>query len=432
MSCRLVDFVDSNPELVKHVHRVQVKVPPITDLEWLKFTLAHEQSTVRLTQPEKSWTNAQRSKVYDALIQPTKPWICGQNSEWQKINQVRAYMQNIFNRLISLQLTSATQDITRVLPGLRHLESGLSTYPEQKLAELEHKLFLDDGISVSPDCRIADNENHQQFAAAFYIVLNNATKTINSLKLRDISFNETPSAAMIPGYLQHLDLELRICIYGQFGFSAWDLRLETASEEGQVNPSTLWRQCLRRLKQLQTLRLGLLGGGGRATEYEEEQDHVHQPFYVDDLLADLDNAKDDCFFPKLKSLELFDCTLQTSGLIKVAEKHRKTLRKLILTRVTFAPKYSSSWCDIADMCKGALPGLTYFRLTKVVTSPPKRFQNRYALQYLDDKVRPEGWRSGLDDQMTYEWTRGDTNGAGQELIGSKCPWNCDEEGNELT
>ena len=197
----------------------------------------------------------------------------------------------------SRQLSSATQDITRVLPGLRHLESGLSTYCEQRFAELEHKLFKEDGISVSPDYRIADDEENQRFAIAFQIVLNNAAKTINSLKLRDISFNEAPKAAMVPWCLQHLDLELRIWAHGNGDVSVWEFNLETASEEGQVDPSTLWRQCLRRLKRLQTLRLGLLGGGGRATEYEEEQDHVHQPFYIDDLLADSENVKDEFSFP---------------------------------------------------------------------------------------------------------------------------------------
>lgn len=314
---------------------------------------------------------------------------------------------------------SATQDITKVLHGLRHLESGLSTHCEQKLAELEHKLFMDDGISVSPDYRIADNEEHQRFINAFQIVLNNATKTIDSLKLRDIFFNETPKAAIIPWCLQHLDLELRTRPHDNGGVSAWIIDLETASEEGQVDPSALWRQCLRRLKQLQTLRLGLLCGGGRATEYEDEQDYVYQLFYIDDLLADSDNAEDDCFFPKLKSLELFDCTLRMHGLLKLAEEHQQSLSKLTLTRVTFAPKYSRSWRDIADICKGALPGLTYLRLTKVVTSPPRRFQNRSFVQSFHRKIMPEGWRSGLEDAMSYEWTSDNANGAGREVIGSK-------------
>lgn len=324
---------------------------------------------------------------------------------------------------------SATQDVTKVLPGLRHLECGLSTHCEQKFAELEHKFFMEDGV-VSPNYMIADNEENKRFTIASKIVLNNATKTIDSLKVRDISFDETPRA-MFPGYLQHLDLELRPRVCENDDFFSWKFNLETTSEEGQVNPSALWRQCLRRLKQLQSLRLGLLGGGGRATEYEEEQYHAYQPFYIDDLLADPDNAEDNCFFPKLKSLELFDCTLRMHGLLKLAGKHQQSLSKLILNRVTFAPKYSRSWRDIADTCKSTLPGLTYLRLTKVITSPPKRFQYRHPRQYLDGKVRPEGWRSGLDDHMSYEWTRGVTNGAGQELIGSKCPWDCDEDGNEL-
>ena len=33
-----------------------------------------------------------------------------------------------------------------------------------------------------------------------------------------------------------------------------------------------------------------------------------------------------------------------------------------------------------------------------------------------------GWRSGLEDAMTYEWTKMVANGSNCEFIGSKCPW----------
>lgn len=97
------------------------------------------------------------------------------------------------------------QNITKVLPSLRHIESGLSTHCEQKLAEIDHKFAIDEGINI-PQGWVPPGRH--QNAKVYRLVLNNMTETINSLKLCEIAFDNTPKAAMIPLHLQHLDLEL--------------------------------------------------------------------------------------------------------------------------------------------------------------------------------------------------------------------------------
>lgn len=289
--------------------------------------------------------------------------------------------------------------------GLRHVENGLSTYCEQKLAEIEYKFLVDEGISIPQGYR---DPGHQHHFRARRIIFNSMTKSITSLKLREISCYDACKAARIPCCLQHLDLEFRT-------------RVEWKD----------WRQSLRRQRQLKTLRLGLLCRGGRVSEYEEERDLDRRLRYIDDLLADPSNPEDDCFFPKMTSLELVNCNLRISGLLKIAENNQTKLGKLVLTRVIVEPKYSGSWREVADMCKGALPGLKYLSLAKVVTSPPRHFQLRLFVQDFEGKIMPEGWRSGLEDARSYEWTRGDTNGIGHESIGPKYPRTRDTEANEL-
>lgn len=204
------------------------------------------------------------------------------------------------------------------------------------------------------------------------------------------------------------------------------------AKRNAVQRAALWRHSLRRLRQLETLSLGFHYGGGRATEYETEKVH---PVHIDDLLIDPKDMNRNSFFPKLKSLELFDCALRIPGLLSVAENHQKTLKELKLSRVTFAPKDSARyWCEIGDMCKNALPGLRYLRLVKLVTCRPKRFNN-YKPRYnrgVETEPTPTTWRSGLEDAMSYEWVKGDVSGAVQEFVGVLCPWSGDDEGSNST
>ena len=157
-------------------------------------------------------------------------------------------------------------------------------------------------------------------------------------------------------------------------------------------------------------------------------------FHVDGLLIDSDKVDDDCIFPKLKSLVLSNSAVRIRRLLAFIKTHQKTLRKLALTRLSFAPApelYSLDWSEVANLCKDAVPGLTYLRLSKLVTGLPKRFD--YDLRNgIDAEPTPMGWRSGLEDVMSYEWTKGVANGIDQEFIGSKCPWPCaDDDDDEL-
>lgn len=156
---------------------------------------------------------------------------------------------------------------------------------------------------------------------------------------------------------------------------------------------------------------------------------------MDDLLVDPYDAEDRCFFPELESLELLDCALRLNNLLTIIRTHQQTLKKLILDRVTLFPSYNELyWREIGDMCKDAVPGLTYLRLTKLVTCRPKsfnHFDNHSFDNGVDAEPTPEGWRSGLGDAMTYEWTKRGANGTGKEFVGFKCPWTCDEDDNTL-
>ena len=229
---------------------------------------------------------------------------------------------------------------------------------------------------------------------------------------------------MIPVNLQHLDLEISAGRDQTWSF----LYLSHDTEEQPTTRSPRrWRQHLRRMKQLKTLRLRNLCGGGRCTEYEKGYSRV---FPFNDLFPNRNDEEDCCYFPDLKSLEFVDCTLRLPGLLAIIGTHKQTLKDLTLSRVTLFPSYSKPyWCKVGDMCKDAVPGLTYLRLTKLVTCHPKRFDYAY-VNGANAKPIPQGWTSGLEDAMTYEWKKG-LNGTGKEFIGFKCPWTCDEDEDTL-
>ena len=321
-----------------------------------------------------------------------------------------------------------------VLPNLRYLENGLSTYYQQKLAHIENKFFTDNGISLQMHHETLGYSEPLAFLHGFRAVLKNVAEFVTSLKMRDVPWHKIIEIAMIPENIQRLDLEIRI-LEPRGGVSPPHLTQAVVEPEqakrNAVERAALWRHSLRRLRQLETLRLGFHYGGGRATEYETGK--VHYPVHIDDLLIAPKDVNRDCFFPKLKSLELFDCALRMPGLLSVAENHQKTLKELILSRVTFAPKDSARcWREIGDMCKNALPRLRYLRLVKLVTCRPKRFNN-YRNGYnrgVEMEPTPTTWRSGLEDAMSYEWVKGDANSAGQEYVGDLCPWSGDDEGSD--
>ena len=335
------------------------------------------------------------------------------------------------------QRTSVLCELVKELPNLRHLENGLSTYYHDA-----HRPFDTDSIRVRTHYKHFPFFENQAFTKSLHIVLNNSSKTLTSLKLRNmqLSFYDDPEAAMIPDFLQHLamipdflqhlDLDLRTRSPGISLTSHEQYHRELESIEERARLGAVWRQILRRLRQLETLRLGLHCGGGRATEYQEM---FRSQFQVDDLLVDSDEVDGHYIFPKLKSLALSNSAVRIRRLLAFIKAHQKTLERLTLIRLSFAPApelYGQGWSEIANLCKDAVPGLTYLRLSKLVTGPPKRFDYDHN-NGVNAEPTPMGWRSGLEHAMTYTWTKGGPNGVDQEFIGSKCPWTCVDDDDEL-
>ena len=217
------------------------------------------------------------------------------------------------------------RDIVKVLPNLRHLENGLSTYYQQRLTKIAYRLFETDRIRVRMHYNDFCLVENQAFTKSFHIILNNMTKNLTSLKLRDmqLSFYDNLEAAMIPESLQRLDLDLRTRRFGRYLASPEENNLESDSIEDEVRIVAVSRQNWRRLRQLETLRLGLRWEGGRATEYKGMSRSQSQ---VDDLLIDSDKVDDDYIFPTLKSLVLSNSAVRIRRLLAFIRTYQKTLK----------------------------------------------------------------------------------------------------------
>lgn len=186
----------------------------------------------------------------------------------------------------SSTLMALQQDSLILLPSLCHLEHGLSTHWQQELASIKDQTFTDDEIRALPHYEDSVKTRYQALDLGFGIVLNSATGTITSLKLKNTLVWVTPGTAKVPVSLQHLDLEIN------------------------TGREALWNRRLRKPKQLKTLRLKTMHGGGRCTEYQKEKSRVA---HMDDLFINPYNANDRCFFSELKSLELLVLRSQTQG-----------------------------------------------------------------------------------------------------------------------
>ena len=306
-----------------------------------------------------------------------------------------------------------------LLPNLRHLEHGISTYHRQEIASSKDKILTVNGAMFSWQHEYPVEQRKQALALGLQIVLMNVTRNVISLKSRDAPVWLGLQTFMIPSNLQHLDFDLRV---------GRDLRQNTKSRKfifkiGTHLPARYWRQHLQVMKQLKTLRLGLLRDVKRYTVDGKEYSDV----YVDDLLLSLKHPTDDCFFPRLERLELFDSFCQLNGLLAFVKNHQQTLKQLILNRIILPPDYSSpSWNEVAAMCKEAVPGLAYLRLTRLVTHCPTGLNNNRN-NAVGVKPTPKSWTSGQEDANTYEWIKGGANGTGKESIGFKCPWTYDEQ-----
>ena len=289
-----------------------------------------------------------------------------------------------------------------LLPNLRHLEHGISTYQQQEFVSIKDKILMDNGVMILWQHRFPVEQTKEALRLGLQIVHSNITKDLVSLKSRDVPAWLGIQTFKIQSNLQHLNLEMRVGrIPGNRSNS-----LKIISKKGSMT-------------QLKTLRLGVL--------QDDSALRYHVGFRVDDLLVNPQNSKVYCFFPRLERLELFDCTCRLNGLSAFFKKHQHTLKQLILNRITLSPDYASpSWNEVAATCKEAVPGLTYLRLTRLVTRHSTLFNNN-----VDDGVgvKPtskKSWRADMDDAMTYEWTKGGANGTDMESIGLRCPWTSED------
>ena len=250
-------------------------------------------------------------------------------------------------------------------------------------------------------------------AIGLEIVLVNINKIIISLKSRDGPVFLGLQTLMVSNNLQHLHLEMRV------GMRIHSRPRNFISEVGSDSPARSWRQQLQALEQLKTLRLGVLPDAEYYTAYDGGCANV---LYVDDLLVNPNNPKDHCYFPRLQRLELSDSACRLTGLLTFLEKHQQRLKQLSLNRIILPPGYSSStWNEIAAMCREAMPDLAYLRLTKLVTRCPNRSNNN-CNNGVGARPTSKDRRSCLEDAMTYERTKGGANGTDEEFIGFKCPW----------
>ena len=146
-------------------------------------------------------------------------------------------------------------------------------------------------------------------------------------------------------------------------------------------------------------------------------------FQLGDLLIDSDKVDDDNIFPKLKSLVLSNSAVRPRRLLAFIKTHQKTLKKLALTRPSFAPApelYSQDWSEVASLCKDAVPGLTYLHLSKLVTGRTERFDYDHRNGINTEPTRM-GWGCGLEYSMTYECTKGGRTVSTRNLSVSNVP-----------
>ena len=225
--------------------------------------------------------------------------------------------------------------------------------------------------------------------------------------------------SMIPNNLQHLHLEMRLG--NQLTRVNFKLRDSTYERGSEFLPRT-WRQHLQAMTQLKTIRLGVLPHAKKYTAYDGGYAFV---LYVDDLLVNPNKPKDHCIFPRLQRLELSDSACRLTGLLTFLAEPQPRLKQLILDRIVLPPAYSSSsWNGVAAMCREAMPDLEYLRLTKLVRRSPNRSDDNRN-NGVGVKPTSKGWRSDVEDAMTYEWTKGGADGTDEEFIGFKCPWTCE-------
>lgn len=301
-----------------------------------------------------------------------------------------------------------------LLPNLRHLEHGISTYHLQAIAKIKDKnLTVNDAMFTLQQAFLWEKTN-EALGLGLYIALHNVKDNVISLNSRGTPAYSCSAMFRYAKNLEHLELDLRGNLRYYF------------EPRRTVDKKQRFRRQLQLMKQLKTLRFG---HSEHITVYDEVYHEVH--FHVDDLLGNPNHPEDCCHLPRLERLELSGCTCRLNGILTFIKHHQQTLRQLILNRVSLLPYQSSPfWNDIAALCKEAVPGLTYLRFTRLVACPPNpsdsNGNNRVGV-----KPTPTGCRSSLEDAVTYEWMRGGAYGRDEEVVGFRCPWASEDalEGN---
>lgn len=411
-------FATTNPELAKHVHRLQFRIPSM-------ITYSNLTGSCLFGNPEDSIRLSKALEVYRAL-EDHDPSIRRMDEAGE--NVVGSPQQRRADQTARISVGAAVWDHSwrirealallpnetlALLPNLFHTENAVSTLYRKHLAETEARLADYDWIDFLDLYEEPEEAQTLALAKGVRGMISHMPETIasliTSLKLREALLFDT-FAISFPKHLQHLDLEIRIRLAGEDRFLPFDYAYQ-------------WRWMLETLSELKSLRLAFACGGGHYADEEHSDGHSwmdSDTFYIDDLLIDPSDSAGPFFFSRLRSLRLVNCSLRVQGLQTIAMRHSATLKELELSRVTFDPLYCvGSWSEIGAMCHEALPNLTHLRLAKLIThSPITRFEGKP-----ETMTMPNRWNRGLEGATSYEWIRnGRGSGADLEIIGPKCPW----------
>ena len=385
----MVRFATFNPELAKHVRRLQLRIPDITS----RAPYPRDSSGGTEPMPRPDWSEEENeiAMIEDAVAESPQQRRADLIT---RINLGKAFCNS----------TWTMEETLALLPNLFHVENAVSMHYRNALES--------DYIDLQYICGWAEYKEIQALESGLYVIMTHMGGAITSLKLREVVTQfDNWNYSVIPSNLQHLNIDYR---------GSWIFSEAPYSEDDHRAIGTI-RSTLKRLTQLRSLQLAFASGGDRTKEYAEGHSRTSpDPLYIDDFLIDPQNSVDQSFFPHLRSLRLVNCSLRVRGLQTIAIRHSATLRELELRKLTFNPGYSvKSWSEIGAMCHEALPNLSYLRLAKLIT----HVMIPGVEEDSENLPVPVRWNLGLEGATSYEWIKnGRGSGSDLEMIGSKCPW----------
>ena len=349
----MVHFATTNPELANHVHRLQLRVHSSICSSTFTFP-GYQPGDCRLSRAPEDHDPLTREMAGDGDL------VVGSPRKRRADRIARISVGEVVwdhSRTIKETLT--------LLPNLFHLENAMSTHYQKRLAETEARLADYDWIALLD---LYEKPEHAQALALLKGVrgiISHIAEKFTSLKLRGVAAIDKHVTSNLPKNLQHLDLDLRIL---------WTLGEDLIPGlDGIIFEE--WRRTLKTLTELKSLRLTFTYGLDDFTAEEHIHEHMwtNAALYVDDFLVGPRDSADQCYFPRLRSLRLANCSLRVRGLQTIAMQHSATLKELELSRVTLDTLYCvGSWSEIGTMCHRIVPNLTYLRLAKLITFSPIR------------------------------------------------------------